>query len=161
MDWKMKNELLEKYWKGETSLQEDAWLKVNVSDLELSKSEAAYLTQLDAFSNLSMEEEFDMDAITKGTDKKTKVRPLPFYKNIRKIAVAVLILVALTVGMNSVFNNNQVSEAMVVEQTPEEAFEVAKQSLLLISSKLNKGIDCANEWSKFNKTTAKIETRKN
>ena len=161
MDWKIKKELLEKYWKGETSLEEEAWLKANVSDLELETNtiEAKYLDQLNQFSDLSMDEAFEMADIVKEDVEEAKLIKVPFYKSIRKVAAAILILVSLGLGMNSVFNIQPVEE-VIVEQSPEEAFEVAKQALLLISSKLNKGIDCANEFSKFNQTTEKIETRK-
>ncbi len=159
MDWKMKKELLEKYWKGETTLKEEAWLKANVADLEseIDKAEAGYLDQLNQFSDLSMDEEFTMEDIVTEQVKEAKVVAVPFYKNLRKIAAAVLLLVGLGIGMNSVFNQEMVEE-VVVEQTPEEAFETAKQAMLLISSKLNKGIDCANEFGKFNQTAEKIES---
>lgn len=159
MDWKMKKELLEKYWKGETTIKEEAWLKANVADLEstTNPTEATYFDQLNQFADLSMDEEFKLADVISGEATEAKVLAIPFYKKIGRIAAAALIIMTLGFGINNVFNT-QPAEEIIVEQSSEEAFETAKQALLLVSSKLNKGIDCANEFGKFNQTTNKIET---
>ena len=166
MDWRMKKQLLEKYWKGETNLEEEQWLKKHAAsfDKENSKEEANYLQQLGAFSDLSLEEEFDMTFIEEQTPQKAKVSRLPFYWNLPRIAAAVFVLITLSVAtyqlmdQNESLVNNQANAQRQLSEA-EEAFEIAKQSLLLISANLNKGVTYTNELEKFNQVHEKIKSK--
>ncbi len=158
MDWKMKKQLLEKYWAGETSLEEEAWLRQQMPSFdELSTEENAYWQKLDQFESLSLDEAFSMEAIETASAKTAFKAQLPWYKNIRRLAAAVLVIGLLGTAINSIMNQEQQVIEIAAEQTPEEAFEIAKQSLMLISSKMNKGVDCTTSLEKFDQLKEKIK----
>ena len=161
MDWKMKKQLLEKYWKGETSPEEEGWLKANVSDLYevANKEEAAYFDQLNQFSEMSLDQSFDMKAIERTTAPARPSKTARLYTNISRIAAIALVLVAMAFAVNSLMNEPVFEEPIFADESEKEAFELARQSLLLISSKLNKGIDCASGLEKFNEAHAKIKAK--
>lgn len=163
MDLKMKKQLLDKYWKGETSQEEELWLKANISSLEgeLTKEERAYFEQLNAFATLSPEEVFDMTLFGESSEKEAKVVRVSFYQQLRKIAVVALLLIA--VGGGTYFMNladeSPIANAVTAEEDPREAFEVAKASLLLISQKMNKGVTHVNALEKFDLAHEKINSK--
>ncbi|MFT5263071.1 MAG: hypothetical protein ACI8YQ_001811 [Polaribacter sp.] len=162
MDWKMKKQLLDKYWKGETSLEEEQWLKANISSIEgeLTKEERAYFEQLSAFTALSSEEAFDMTLFEEPSAEEAKVVSISFYQKISKIAVVALLL--LVVGGGTYFmnlsDNSPIARVVEEEEDPQKAFEVAKASLLLISQKMNKGVTHVNALEKFDLAHGKINS---
>ncbi len=157
MDFRKKEQLLKKYWKGETTVEEENWLKAHAPAF---RKEAAYLKQLQAFSEVALEQEFDMDFIEAQESGKTK--PLVI-RRILSIAATVLVLIALSVASYNIMNtvSGELAEEKNISLTAaetEEAFEVAKQSLLLMSAKLNKGVKHTVELERFSEIRDRLET---
>jgi hypothetical protein len=157
MDYKIKKQLLERYWRGETTVEEERWLKENIASLEETKpEEKAFFDQLGQFADLSPEMNFDLDYLEKERLAKTHSGRWAFYQNIRKIAAAILVLVTLTFAAYQL--NTPKAPLLVEEEDPQKAFEVAKQSLLLISAKLNKGADVTYELENFELLQEKMKS---
>ena len=162
MDLKMKKQLLEKYWKGETTPVEEQWLKANVSKDEegLTKEERRYFEQLNAFVDLSPAETFEMAMFEESAQKPAKVIVRPFYLQFRKIAVMILLLLSVGLGTYYMLPSDSASIATIgigEEEEVEKAFEVAKASLLLISQKMNKGTVHLGALEKFELAQDKID----
>jgi len=165
MDLKMKKQLLEKYWNGETTPAEEQWLRANVSEKDegLTKEELRYFEQLNAFVDLSPTEKFDMTMFEEPPKEEAKIVSLSFYQGFRKYAV--MALMVFTLGIGSYYftpsDETVTSEASLEEEDPEKAFEMAKASLMLISQKMNKGTTHINALGKFEATSDKINSKKN
>ena len=152
----MKKRLLEKYWKGETTAEEEKWLQQNINSFEkdTTTEEVSYWNQIKQFSELSMEEEFDITMIEEGVVEKSLVKPSFFSHRLLKIAAAVLLLVAFSLFTFNTMNKEV--PGLANENDPEEAYQIAKQALLLISENLNKGADYTYELEKFNELQEKL-----
>ena len=162
MDLKIKKQLLDKYWEGETTPAEEQWLKDNISEADqlLTAEEQKYFEHLGGFAELKMEEQFDMTMFDEST---AKVVSLPFYKNFQKIAVVIVLLFAVSVGVYQLttVEEKAVAEAQLPVEDPVEAFEIAKASLLLISQKMNKGAAHIGALEKFDEAHDKINSESN
>ena len=155
MDFKNKSSLLQKYWNGETNLEEEGRLKKSLSNQkeELSESELQYFEQVKQFSKLEMSPAFEQQFLS-AIDKKegATIRQL-FFRHVSTIAASLLLIIASMVGF-STWSAHQQAEELAAR----EAFETAKHSLLLMSSKLNKGTSATYKLSKFTSTQQKIKT---
>lgn len=157
MDYKTKKQLLERYWRGETTVEEERWLKENSASLEDSKpEERAFFDQLGQFADLSPEMKIELNDLEKESLVKTQNGRWTFYQNSRKIAAAILVLVTLTFAASQL--NTPQTPVLVEEEDPQKAFELAKQSLLLISAKLNKGADVTYELENFELLQEKMKS---
>ena len=157
MEAKKQSELIEKYWRGETSaVEEKVLLSGSLNGLE--GEEQAHFIQLKKFAQLSMDEDFEASFMAKiESQKEGKIRPLIpviFWK----VAAVVLI------GFSAYWLYQPMTELeepqpqlATLEEDPEKAFEVTKQALLLISTKLNKATTVDLPLEKFEETRAKIQ----
>ena len=157
----MKNfdELLRKYWKGNTELDEEQKLKEHFSENEKSQIEDEYFNYLiHKRKEKLISPGFDEEILRQINGKQGVERSL-FQKVNWQIAAAILIL--FTAGI--LFINRESdpdgainpSEQIVLVDTyedPEIAFEETKKTLLLISSKLNKSSEYTAEFRKFSKS---------
>lgn len=159
MDFKNKSallqSLLDRYWKAETSLEEEGRLKESLSKEkgDLSPSEFQYFKNIKQFSELELSPDFEQ-RILLAIDKKESltIRQL-FFRHASKIAASLLLLVASMAGFSYWTAQEQAKELAT-----KEAFETAKQSLLLMSAKLNKGTTATTyKLSKFTTTQQKIK----
>lgn len=162
MDLKMKKQLLEKYWNGETTVEEEQWLSDNIArkDPSLTEEERRYFEQLKAFSTLSPDEAFDMTMFDKTSGSETKVVQVSYFRKIRNVAAVVLLLATAGTTMYHFSEvNEQVAVVSTEQEEAEKAFELAKQSLLLISQKMNKGTVHIGALEKFDLTHDKINAK--
>jgi hypothetical protein len=141
MDLKMKKRLLEKYWNGESTPEEEQWLKqqMTADDSWLSPEERRYFEHLQAFEQLAPEEYFDSSLFPETSPKEAKIVRRPFYRRITNIAVIALLL--FTTGMAVYFWPKAAPPIVAtteVEEYPPLAFDMARASLLLVSQKMNK-----------------------
>ena len=134
----MENNLLEKYWNGETSLQEEAQL---MSDMSKSRGpEAAYFAMLSAArqekSSLSLD---DIDAFNlKQTLHATTAVVRPIY---RWMATAATILLFVLSGLGVWKYSQQATQPAQMAETfddPYKAYQEVREALAFVSSKLNK-----------------------
>lgn len=138
----MNKSLLEKYWDGETSLQEEAQL-IN-EQAGQHTPEAQYFAFLAAArNNKSM---LTIDAIEAYNLKQTlhtsqaTVRPL--YRWMAS-AAAIMIFVMAGLGVWKYSQHATIQQQQMAEtfDDPYEAYEEVKQALAFVSSKLNKSQD--------------------
>lgn len=144
MDYNRIKELLERYWEGETSLEEEAQLTAYFQQETIP-------AELERFRALF---QFFGTEKTKVSQRKTTVLPRPVVSSrktrwMRRLAVAASIVAVATIGL--VQYNNQwgtPSTNVLAEDTykdPDLAYQEAKAALLLVAKKLNKGIDKSRE----------------
>ncbi|MFK7810136.1 MAG: hypothetical protein AB8F74_20180 [Saprospiraceae bacterium] len=160
----MKKQLLEKYWKGETTLEEEQWLRTNISKADpLTKEERKYFEQLNAFVELQSEEQFDMAMFDEQPKAEARVVAMPFYNRFQKVAVVIALLLAVGVGTYQLttVEEKPLAEVKQEVENPNEAFEIAKASLLLISQKMNKGAAHIGALEKFEDAHDKINSEPN
>lgn len=157
MDWNRKQHLLNKYWAGETSLEEEQELRQLSAIIakEDQEEEAAYFQVLEDFRSLESTGPLlsDVVEIQKMTKAPGRRIPFRFYWN---VAAAVLLAIGFAWSIYQPIIPEKAQE-IVLEDDPEKAFEFAKQSLLLMSSKLNEGASYTVEWSRFNTALEKIK----
>ena len=154
MDWKTAKQLVEKYWQGETSWEEEQMIHEYFSesaDYE-SNDDYQYFQAIKSFQNQSLDATFE-DRVIKAIQQ----RPSGKTFGIRKyLAVAASIVVALGIGL-SVFIQHEAREKKRKAEIA-EAFEVTKNALLLISTELNKGAAVAQELDAFDSVYEKIKS---
>lgn len=162
MDYKNINHLLEKYWKGETSLQEEETLQQyfnngNVApQLEQFKSLFQYFKEE---QDVMISDDFEKRLLKQiETEQKivpAKVRKLSWMTSIRTIAAVGIILI----GAVFVFQNLKPKEtdvwAKYEVQDEQEAIEATRAALALLSGKMKKGSKKATKGFSEMKTVTK------
>ena len=151
MDYKNKK-LLDKYWQAESSLAEEQQLREAANAME-SEKESQYFNTLHSFSAVTLDASFEEELLKK-IDLQEKAKPrLSSYMTIRNIAASVLLVIGAAYSVWFVQEQQQ-REAIASKV----AFEEAKASLLLISSKLNKGTSSTTYTiRKFSSTQQKLK----
>ena len=160
MDYNNIRKLLDKYWEGQSSVEEEIQLRDFFSGTDVPEDLKSYqplfqFFQIEKDKNLSGD--FDQRLIQqlKSSQKpKANVRRLPYY--LMRVAAAALLLFSIY------FVNQQWTQdtydPVAEEMTPEEVYAQTKAALLLVSAKLNKGTNVANDgMSKMNKATRIIK----
>ena len=137
--------LLEKYFEGETTIQEERELKAYFSSSEVASHLESYKPM---FTNFQKQKEIQF----------TKTLPLQPRKqnNVKWIGVAAS-LVALF-GTLLYFNSQSDSEDLGTFSSPEEAFVETQKALNMVSAEVNKGvksIEVLNEYEQTKKTIFK------
>lgn len=153
MDSSSKSELLKKYWKGETSVVEEQLLKEQLPHLkkELSESEIRYFQKVDQFSTLKMKRPLQEEVFIEET--RTLAISVKRRYTLMKMAASFLIIVT-SFGIYHNWTTQKQQESIVARM----AFEEARQSLLLMSSKLNKGTSTTSyHFNKFSSAQQKIK----
>ena len=136
------NELLEKYWKGETTLEEEAQLRRYFRESDPPaplRPVAALFQHYEARPGLG--KDFDERLEAQLGESKTA----PMWPALLKIAAVVAVFLAGALWLkHSYLVDTPVAApvAVVASDTyedPEQAYEEAKQALLLVSSLMNEG----------------------
>ena len=162
MDYNNIRKLLDKYWEGESSLQEESQLRSFFAGDNIPEDLKAYqplfqFFQLEQDKNLN--EDFDqrlIQELTSAEKPAPKVRRLPYFL-MRVAAVGILLISIYFVGQQW-SDSSHTTVAETEEMTPEEVYAQTKEALLLVSTKLNKGTSVANDgMSKMNKATRVIK----
>jgi len=123
MDYKKVNELLEKYFEGESSLQEEAILSSYFNQPEVAAELKEYQSLFQYFEeekSIQLSDDFENRLLEKIElqPSEAKIKRLPFIGQLRRIAAA------------AVF-----AEYDAMDE--QEAYERTKAALMLISNKLN------------------------
>ena len=146
MDYKKVEILIDKYFEGETSLQEETALKnyFNKSDVdpELKQYQALFQFYKEE-EGIKLSSDFEsrlLQEIQQEAHMPHIARRRTLYTNIARIAAAVVLAIGIFWGINQYSNTNIPTVASVEEEmTPEEAYKEVMSALALVSSKLNKG----------------------
>lgn len=162
----MKNieELIKKYWKGTSEVEEEQKLKKHVHKNEKLGIEDEYFNYLNQKKNAKLiDPDFDKNILQLINEKHDVKRAL-YHKINWQVAAAILLLFSAGV----IFINRQVSFRDSISSTnssveidtyedPQLAFEETKKALLLISSNLNKGNEYTAKLSKFSETQQNLK----
>lgn len=163
MDLKRIKVLLEKYYSGESTLDEEIILREYFnseavdSDLHADKDIFLYQLEEDA-KNQDMPDISDQLWNTlKGIDKK-EVSNVKIYRNLYlRIAASVVIIIgSYLLIQNEIFNKEQEIQFSDTYDNPEIAYQQAKETLLYVSAMLNNGADHLEPIKKVSKGTEQL-----
>lgn len=168
MNYKEINQLLEKYFEGETSLQEETQLREYFNRAEVHESLRSYQP---LFRFFQMERNQKLDAIfeeqllhklQETEQPRLKVRQLNVW--VARVAAIALLAISAWWGYQQMNPAKAAPVAQAIDwskyepETPEEAYKVLKASLKKASTELNQGAaTAAQEMSKMRKMTEIIQ----
>ena len=158
MDSKNLEQLLEKYWKCETSLEEEKVLRdyFNGSEVAESMKETASLFRyFESERQRSASEEVDK-YVTKEIRKRRegKIISMPNLYRMARIAAGVVVVVAATYFVRQEIRKSDPAAAEITD--PQLALEETKKALMMISKGFGKARQEANKINLFNEAEKKI-----
>lgn len=161
MDSNKIEELLEKYWSCETSLEEENALREYFSKENISPSlkDAAALFQFfQAQRQMGLRDQsFDKSTIASLTSpRRGRIRHLVF--NAMRIAAGIVVLMVAVWFVRSEVRNSTPQEMVDTYDDPEMAFEETKRALMIISKSFGKVEDDAKQINLFNEAQQQIKT---
>ncbi|MGO4291493.1 hypothetical protein [Chitinophaga sp. RAB17] len=153
MDYNRISALLEKYWEGETSLEEEAGLREFFStphpDLPEALQEAAPMFQY-----------FHVEATKVWEAPPAKVVKLSPFRHWMKYAAVLLVAVGIGYALQQQGHRQQEAIIALKQQEmndPQRALAETKKALQLLAKNLNKGTSKMQKLSYFNEATAIVE----
>lgn len=144
MDYNTIQILLKKYWEGETSLKEEKIL-FNYFNQELI--DKRLIQHQSIFKYIKKEKKKELNTVLNSEliqKKNNKMIPMRNWKRWTAAASIVLISGLFIWNFNTI-NNNEKFAAVEEIEDPEVAYQITKEALMLVSSKLNKGARTAAE----------------
>ena len=154
MDSKKIDALLEKYWVGETTREEENAIKAFLGDeakSRYSEEEISYFDLLRAYERIELSPQFDDDVLQQITQSRSKYRMMPWLK----LAASIVLLLGATLFIYQQYQDRLAHQAELAQAR--EAFELTKQALFLVSSELNRGASFTKELGDFDLTVEKIK----
>lgn len=155
------DEWLEKYWKGETSLEEEAQLRRHFREQKPPphlRSVAALFQHYDAPPRLDAG--FDEQLEPHLRERKS----VPMWPKLLKIAATIAIVLAGAWWLIQMNNPSPAPAPVAVGQDtyqdPELAYEEAKQALLLVSSLMNEGTQHLTKLEEFDEAQRAAKPQK-
>ena len=134
--------LLEKYWQGETSIEEERLIKEYFKNNPNHSGEGQYFGKIKSEKHVFPHKAFEHPG--------RKIRRVWL-----SVAAAVIILL---ISIPFVFNNQTQQDQFEVDN-PAEALEITRASLQMVSNGLNKGKTYSNELVKFNEAKTIIKNQ--
>jgi len=163
MDFKNMEQLLEKYWNCETSLEEEQQLRdfFKGNAIPDSLNETANLFRFfEAERKKSLNDSFDM-TVTKELKKRqgSKIINMVSWMQISRMAAGVLVVVAATYFIRQEVRKAYPEEEAVTDtySDPQLAFEETKKALMMISKGFGKAKSEAGKIKMFNEAERKIQ----
>ena len=160
MDSNQINDLLEKYWNCETSLEEEQMLRVYFKGQDIPESlkpTAALFRYFETEKSKSLDQSFDERFRNRFRDAH-KVRTLPTIK-IFRIAAGILVVIAATFFIRQEVRKSYPAEIAETYSDPKMALEETKRALMMISNSFNKAQRGAEEIKRFNEAETKIQSK--
>ncbi len=134
--------LLEKYWQGDTSIEEERLIKEYFKTNPNHSGEGQYFGKIKSYKSVFPQKAFEHPG--------RKIRRVWL-----SVAAAVIILL---ISIPFVFNNQTQQDQFAVDN-PAEALEITRASLQMVSNGLNKGKTYSNELVKFNEAKTIIKNQ--
>jgi len=158
MDFKQIEQLLEKYWSCETSLEEEQQLREYFRGENIPgqfKEASELFRYFELQRNQPLGETFDAELVKKikGDQPRGKVVKLAY--NIARIAAGLLVVVAATYLVRQEIRKSYPSEDTYSD--PKMAFEETKKALMMISKGFGKGQKEATKINLFNDAEQKVQ----
>ncbi|MCP4459181.1 MAG: hypothetical protein GY816_14340 [Cytophagales bacterium] len=135
--------MLEKYWAGNTSLQEE-------EEIKLYFKENPSLTPTGLFFR-SLKKSAELESKKPFAHPKKRL-------NRTRLSVAATIVIGIVVGGIALQDANRQNNFEI--EDPQEAYEVARLALMKMSSSLNEGSAYSGELKKLNKAEQKLKKEK-
>jgi hypothetical protein len=156
-------ELLEKYWNCETSLEEEQQLRdfFRGTSIPASLIETAELFHFfEAEKIKSLNENFDA-AVTKQLRQRQegKIISMVSFANIARIAAGILVVVVATYFIRQEVRKSYPKEIQDTYSDPQLAFEETKKALMMISNTFGKAKHEAGKIKMFNEAEKKIQSK--
>ncbi len=126
--------LKQKYWEGKTSLDEEKQLKKSLENNTLDNFENRFFDELNKRKSITSDSKFK--------SPKTKIKLI---WRISSFAATIAIIITLAIGLNNTDSSNQYAV-----NNPEEAYEISRQALMMVSSQLNRGKAYSLKLNKIN-----------
>lgn len=163
MDSRQIEQLLEKYWNCETSLEEEQELRAFFlgSQVPESLKETAELFRFfEAEKSMGLEEKFEK-VVTKSLRERRggKMISMVSFKNVARIAAGIVVLVVATYFIRNEIRKSYPQELQDTYTDPELAFEETKKALQMISSSFGKAKKQAGKMRMFNEAEKKIQAK--
>lgn len=162
MDSKKLEELLQKYWDCETSLEEEQQLREYFRNEKLpdqGKEAASLFNYFEQQKNRSVNEQFDKNVL--GQLKKPQGKVTNLVQTSLRIAAGVAVLLAAVFFVRQEIRKN---DAVAMEDTfddPQKALEETKKALMMISKGFGKAEQQAKKINLLNEAKDKIQTKTN
>ncbi len=145
MDFKYIKNLLDKYWAGESSLEEEATLRNYFQGDDIAPELKSFQPMFQFFTAAS-ETESEQDVLSQMDFEEDNIIPLasrnsPFYIFKRIAAILILAVSSFWAYQMVTFDNDVQAHQLDTfeEAEAEEAYRTTQAALQLISAKLNKG----------------------
>lgn len=163
MDSKQIEQLLEKYWSCETSLEEEQQLRdfFRGNTMPESQKDAAELFRfLDIEKSKSLNENFE-NHVTKHLRKRRegKIISMVSFTNIARIAAGIVVVVVATYFIRQEVRKSYPKELQDTYTDPQMAFEETKKALMMISGSFGKARREAGKMKVFNDAEKKIQSK--
>jgi len=148
------NNLLDKYWEGETSIEDEKVLKQYFSTSDVAAEHEAFKDLFVFWDNTSkikyptLDQTVDNQTIEIKHESKGIVRSLSIKKYVYAVAAVIVMTIASIFVVKNLHNEVQPKEtySQVQEiEDPEEALRVTKEALALLSKKLNSSTKTVKE----------------
>lgn len=133
------NDLLNKYWDAETSVEEEVILKSYFKSSEVAPEHKGFLPMFQAFD---LEKQINADHIElhQKTNTVQDAKVVQISKTWKAIAAIFVLALASVFVFKSEIMNTQTTKATIVKvEDPEEALEYTKMALAMLSKSYRKG----------------------
>lgn len=161
MDLDRINDLLQKYWNAETSLEEEEQLRAFFAKEPVPENlkETASL-----FRYFEQQKRLGVDDLAFDRELKKKLKPAGKMINfsfvqIARIAAGLLVVVAATFFVRQEIKKAYPDEPEDTYDDPKVAFEETKKALMMISKSFNKAQKEASKINVFNEATDKMHEK--
>src|SRR5579859_7007753 len=163
MDSKRIEQLLEKYWNAETSLEEEQELRrfFNGEDVPGNlKETAALFRYFESEKSRSLGENFDA-AVTKQIRQRQggKMISMTNWFQVARVAAGVAVVVAAVYLIGHEVRKSSPNEITDTESDPKLAFEETKKALLMISKNFHKAQSEASKINLLNEAEEKVQQK--
>ena len=129
------SKLTKKYWEGNTSAEEERILKKGFQNQFSKSMESMFFAELEKRKAVSTSKNFT------NPQRKTTI-----FRQISAVAAMIIVLVALAIGF---YGENENNNTYTIND-PQEAYDISRQALMLVSSNLNKGKTYTKKIDKIN-----------
>ena len=152
--------LVEKYWAGKTTPNEEAMLKTwytkhaDGTDPETER----YFSMLGNFAKIKSDPNISIELPENTPVRRINESSKFNYTNLSRIAAVLIVAIGLTLVWKMQSDNitTATTEKEYTQEEIQESYEEAKSALLLIAAKLNKGKDAVEQLDKFSETKQRI-----
>lgn len=157
MDLQSKTALMEKYWLGESSTEEEAQLIALFESQPnlFSAEEKRYLGSITDLKALKLPADFGKNVMANLKEEPAaRTMKLPNY--VMQLAAALLLLVGVAWGISQ-YHQAVPPAQKFADASTQQAYEEARQALLIISQKMSKVKSVTAAFGKFDSAQEKIK----